>query len=638
MKTKTIVAIIMLFMALQAQAYTERNLLTRRANQQQLKEMLVQQQQWVKYPAYTDRSGWDRMLGDWKEAYIACGEKRLNYAWKVVKATDYLEYERSGSRTIMEDPYFENNRAIAELMMAELAEGKGRFVDQLINGVFHTCEMTSWALSAHLTSQYSHRSLPETGENIIALFSCQTGAMMSWIYYFFHDTFDKVNPEISHRLQTEIQRRILNPYMNENRFWWMGFKDSGKSSLNNWTPWCNFSVLQCFTLIEQDPDKLAAAVYRTMQSVDKYLNSIQSDGACDEGPSYWGVAAGKLYDYLQLLSDATGGKLSLFDEPMVKNMGEYISRVYVGNGWVVNFADASPKIGGDDAALIYRFGKAVNSREMMDEAALLQVNSETVEDPVSEDVSRTLQSCFYRINGAEPKHVTPECTWYPETQVAIMKDKCGLFLAAKGGNNNESHNHNDVGSFVLYANELPVFIDAGVGTYTRQTFSSERYQIWTMQSDYHNLPQINGVQEKAGAEYKASDIRFEATKKLFAMDLAKAYPKEAMVRSWKRTYQLRDGQLKIADQFALDKALKANEIHFLVTGETDASTPGIVTIKVGGRTMKLLYDKRQLAASLQTIQLDDKKLSRVWGDKLCRITLMAKAATTTGSYNYTLVP
>ena len=111
-----------------------------------------------------------------------------------------------------------------------------------------------------------------------------------------------------------------------------------------------------------------------------------------------------------------------------------------------------------------------------------------------------------------------------------------------------------------------------------------------------------------------------------------------MVRSWKRTYQLRDGQLKIADQFALDKALKANDIHFLVTGETDASTPGIVTIKVGGRTMKLLYDKRQLAASLQTIQLDDKKLSRVWGDKLCRITLMAKAATTTGSYNYTLVP
>ena len=45
-------------------------------------------------------------------------------------------------------------------------------------------------------------------------------------------------------------------------------------------------------------------------------------------------------------------------------MGEYMSRSYVGNGWVVNFADASAQ-GGGDPLLIYRFGKAVNSEEMM---------------------------------------------------------------------------------------------------------------------------------------------------------------------------------------------------------------------------------------------------------------------------------
>ena len=41
-------------------------------------------------------------------------------------------------------------------------------------------------------------------------------------------------------------------------------------------------------------------------------------------------------------------------------MGEYIARSYVGNGWVVNFADASAK-GGGDPYLIYRCGKAVKS-------------------------------------------------------------------------------------------------------------------------------------------------------------------------------------------------------------------------------------------------------------------------------------
>ena len=64
----------------------------------------------------------------------------------------------------------------------------------------------------------------------------------------------------------------------------------------------------------------------------------KSDGACEEGTSYWGHAAGKLYDYLQILSDGTGGKISLFNEPMIRRMGEYMSRSYVGNGWVVNFA------------------------------------------------------------------------------------------------------------------------------------------------------------------------------------------------------------------------------------------------------------------------------------------------------------
>ena len=39
-----------------------------------------------------------------------------------------------------------------------------------------------------------------------------------------------------------------------------------------------------------------------------------------------------------------------------------------------------------------------------------------------------------------------------------------MFVAAKGGFNNESHNHNDVGTFSLYVNTIPVIIDAGVGT------------------------------------------------------------------------------------------------------------------------------------------------------------------------------
>ena len=121
----------LLFMAgISAHAYTERNLLQKAAgSEEQLKEALVMNQKWVPYPAYNDRAGWNELLGTNKESLIRAGEKMLNYEWKVIRATDYLEYERSGA----------NRKAINALMLAELAEGKGRFIDQLINGVFYSC-------------------------------------------------------------------------------------------------------------------------------------------------------------------------------------------------------------------------------------------------------------------------------------------------------------------------------------------------------------------------------------------------------------------------------------------------------------------------------------------------------------------
>ena len=133
-----------------------------------------------------------------------------------------------------------------------------------------------------------------------------------------------------------------------------------------------------------------------MVSVDKFINYTHSDGACEEGPSYWGHAAGKMYDYLQLLYDGTGGKISLFDQPIIKNMGEYIARSYVGNGWVVNFADASAK-GGGDAPIIFRYGKAVGSDVMMQYAAYLNSLSTRKSLSSGRDMFRTYKvSCMQR--------------------------------------------------------------------------------------------------------------------------------------------------------------------------------------------------------------------------------------------------
>ncbi|MCF2737384.1 heparinase II/III-family protein [Bacteroides caecigallinarum] len=615
-------------------AYTERNLLQNSVTKEQLKEALVMNGAWVPYPAYSDREGWNSLLNDEdRQTLIKAGEKMLDYKWQVIRATDYLEYERSGERNIMQNPYEANRKAINVLMMAELAEGKGRFIDQLINSVFFSCEMTSWVLSAHLPRQSTKRSIPDWREQIIDLGSGNYGSMLAWVYYFFHDTFDKADPVISLRLRHELQERILDPYMENDREWWMAFYWKPGEIINNWNPWCNSNVLQCYLLLENDRDKLTDAVWRTMQSVDKFINFVKSDGACEEGTSYWGHAAGKMYDYLQILSDGTNGKVSLFNNPMIRRMGEYISRSYVGDGWVVNFADASAK-GGGDAPLIYRYGHAVGSEEMMQFAGyLLKGKRPTI--PLGNDAFRTLQCVLLNkeLEQTKPAHNVPACTWYPETEFCYLTNNSGWFLATKGGFNNESHNHNDAGTFSLYINNTPMLIDAGVGTYTRQTFSSERYSIWTMQSNYHNLPMINGVPQRFGQEYKATNVVCKEKQRFFSADISTAYPEEAAVNSWIRSYKLENKRLVITDKFSLKETKAANQVNFLVWGDIDISKAGEISIKVGDEHATLEYPTN-FKATLETIELPDTRLSNVWGKQIYRIVLIDTQKKLEGNYKF----
>lgn len=611
-------------------SYTNRNLLESRIPQAQIAQALVMNQQWVSFPAYTDRDGWNLLLGENKEKLIQNGEAMLHYKWQVVRATDYLEFERTGNRQVMEKPFDQNNQAIAKLLMAELAEGKGRFTDQLINGVFHSCEMTSWALAAHLITQPTHRSLP-TDYQLIDLTAGDMGNLLSWTYYFMHEAFDKVNPEISRRLYNELNKRIMEPYLNNDSFWWMALNYKGQM-VNNWNPWCNSNALMTFMLLENNRDVLAKAVFRSMKSVDKFLNYVHADGACEEGPSYWGHATGKLLDYLELLNDITGGKINLFNEQQIKNMGEYISRSYVGNGWVVNFADASAK-GGEDPYLIFRYGKAVNSNELTHFAAYL-CQQKKARPWSGRDVYRTLKALTVskELQKETPSHNVPDYTWYPETEFYYRKN-AKAFLAAKGGYNDESHNHNDAGTFSLWITDTPIIIDAGVGTYTRQTFSSERYKIWTMQSNYHNLPLINGQPQKYGRKYKATQVT--ADKNKFTANIAQAYGNEAQVGSWFRSYQLRNYQLVINDKFTLKQAQQPNVINFMTWGNVELGD-GKITIQKGAVKATLNYDRKLFKPTVETIPLTDPRLSNVWGKALYRISLTATTITSNGNYTYTI--
>ena len=46
--------------------------------------------------------------------------------------------------------------------------------------------------------------------------------------------------------------------------------------------------------------------------LDKFINTYPDDGGCEEGPGYWNVAAGAMFDLLELLYSATSGAVDIY--------------------------------------------------------------------------------------------------------------------------------------------------------------------------------------------------------------------------------------------------------------------------------------------------------------------------------------
>ena len=482
-----------------------RDLLTNALSRKQIAENLIENHEWINYPAYKNRAAWEQLPVALREAAIEEGEKYLGYDWPIVKASMYLEFTRTGDRS--KDAAINNARkkALKALMTAELMEGEGRFLDDMINGVFAFCEQTYWGASAHFYLYGFEGSianpttvLPDIEDPIIDLMVGDIAGDLSWTLYFFEDAFDEISPVISRRLRSELTKKVLEPFYDRYDFWWI--TGWGEGRVNNWTPWCNFNVLTTVLLVEDDPVKKQDAVFKTMQSVDLFINSYPDDGSCSEGPSYWAHAGGKMFDYLELLDQSLKeGIGSVFSHPLIGNMGKYIYRSHISEGnYYINFADAPIKIN-HDPGRIYRYGKQINDPKMMAFAAFLLKEEGVSERLISGTLSERLSNLFH-LDGLEDLPAQEPLVkdfYFPDWDVVTAREKegsaKGFYFTAKGGSNHEQHNHNDVGSFMLYYDGKPVFIDVGVGTYTRKTFSPERYSIWTMQSNYHNVPLINGT-------------------------------------------------------------------------------------------------------------------------------------------------
>jgi hypothetical protein len=406
-------------------------------------------------------------------------------------------------------------------------------------------------------------------------------------------------------------------------------------------------MLNCFLLIEDDPVKKVAEVQKIINSLDKFLNGYPDDGGCDEGPSYWGAAGALLYENLEVLKDATGGRFDVFDDPLIQNMGKYFYKVNIHAPYFINFADADATTGGSPSA-VYRYGKAIKDPVMQQFGAYLAALGKWGEQTPGGKICDQIKSLMLldEIKNAEKKEALVADFWFPDTEIAGARDKegsfKGFFFGAKGGFNAESHNHNDVGSCLMYFDGKPCLIDVGREEYVAKTFSSRRYEIWTMQSGFHNLPVINGTDQKDGEEFKAGNSTFSSNAKsaTFSTDIAGAYPEEAIVKRWVRSYTLNRGKsFIIKDKYELNaKNNKQTTSNLITYCRVSQVKPGLIRFDGDGFSLNMAYNTGSVTPEIEFIPVNDRTLKRYWPDGVTRIKMVNKNPGLKGEQIVTFTP
>jgi hypothetical protein len=625
-------------------------MLHQRYSPQEIARVLIPRAKWHPYPTAAERTVWETVPAPVRAAHVERGAKALSGDWPSLPATLCLDFARTGNRERFQKPHFARRGRLADLVLAECMEGRGRFLDEVLNGIWHTCEESYWGLPAHLGLQKAGPGLPDVCEPTVDLFVAETATLLAWTVYLLKPELDRISPLICARVAHEIRTRVLVPCMERDDFWWMGLR--AQRSVNNWNPWINSNWLTCALLLEGDEGRRREAVLKIMRSLDAFIDDYPADGGCDEGPGYWGRAGASLFDCLELLHSATAGAVDVYAEPLVQDIGRFICRAHIHDRWFINFADAGA-LGSPPPSLVFRYGKRIGDETMQRFGAFLAEMQNARTAPVEGSIARSLPALFALddLLAARPAEPLLRDVWLPTLQVMVARAKGGsadgLFLAAKGGHNAESHNHNDVGHFIVFADGRPVFIDVGVETYSRKTFSPERYTIWTMQSAYHNLPTVNGAMQRPGKEYAARDARYRADDEAahFDLDIARAYPPAAGISSWRRRFTLnRADDLVVEDAWELDKEPRELVFTLMTPCAVDAGAGGSLALGErslpGGRSTgraTVRFDPAYLSASVEEVRVEDSSLQNVWGELLYRVLLRVRSPARRGAVSLHIV-
>ncbi len=570
---------------------------------------------------------------------IALADKALEAPIPFIFASKYRKFAENGDRTEFEGIYFPRRTLLVQLLVGEILQNECKYIDKIIDILYAILEETTWVIPAHnkpkacgeMSSQANsdHADALQLSDNYdgvftyIDLFSAETAAIISLVYHYIGDKIEKVVPKlVCDRIVYAIKQRITKPFTQYSDIWWMGF---GDSEPNNWNPWIVSNVLTAVMLTESDEVIRKNVLDKAFSCLDNFVDTYAPDGGCNEGPGYWGAAGAALFDALEIIYDATNGKANYFDNELIYNMLDYIRKVHITDNYFTPFADCAIKNYEKGLHMSVRMGIRTGNAPLRN-FALSITNTLPDTNESRFHLYRLLKNIIFKM--PEKETYTPqEFDALNDLQVAVARKKNGFTVAAKGGHNNESHNHNDVGNFIVYYDGEPFIIDIGAPTYTKDLFSSKRYTVFPTDSIYHNLPVINGLGQKNGREFEAD--RFEASENKITIEYQSAYKREANAKKCVREIVFGENAVTVNENVSYS----GGEIVFnYYMSKKPVSHDGNI----------LLYDNGVKIAcpegfdfSIEEVKLEDAKLVANWnGNVLYKLVINAN---TDGNVNFSLI-
>ncbi len=511
-----------------------------------------------------DPKFWETVRND--EFYSEYRNELLSVWDELCKGKDFpdLPYSKyklfwaTGDRKIYEKPYFDRRRVLnVSAVLSLIYPDVEKYFVKLQDIIFEICNEYSWCLPAH------QQILEKNDSVVVDLFASETGFSLAEIYTLHKK---RLEPLLLARIKQEIKRRLIDSSLKGEEAWfWKDYK-------NNWLAICS-GCIGCTTML-LFPKKFEKLKARIDDCMEEYIDSFLGEGVCLEGCSYWDYGFGFFTVYADMLKRYTDGEEDYFERADVKAIASFPQNMFLTENLVANFSDAFEKFNHSSGIIQYlkscypdavKLPKAeYRSNGVYGSRFAYILRAATWADEKYRDFNEVESSSNY--------YYAPKSQWY------VNKTSQYAF-AAKGGHNKEPHNHNDIGSFIFAKQGRQIFTDLGSGVYTKDYFSTRRYEIFEPSSFSHSIPIIDGEGQLFGAEYAAKVI--EANESVFTLDIGGAYGSEN-INSIVRCFNISLDKISMTDSFDVKKDLAITE-RFVTRAEPSLTENG--KIEVDGVTL-----------------------------------------------------